>query len=98
MSTPNFLGETLLFRLVDDFASFGRCLGELCIGDASYPVCFYSARDGVLDIGNSPFNVCIDVGAVLEGTVAFWVEGAILQHYIIHVAERLLSTDDNVPT
>ena len=35
----------------------------------------------------------IDVGAILEGTVALLVEGAIHQGDVVHVAERLLATD-----
>ena len=64
----------LLFRMVDDFTCSLRCLGKLCVGYASHFVCLDSSGDRVLDIGDTSLNLCIDVGAILEGTVAFLIK------------------------
>ena len=48
--------------------------------------------DRVLDVRNAPFDVSL-YGAVLESTVAFLVEGTVLQDEIRGIAKRLLPTD-----
>lgn len=68
-------------------------LWQFSICYASHFVCLDSSGDRVLDIGDTSLDLCIDVGAILEGTVAFLIKGAILQSYMVHVAERLLAAD-----
>ena len=83
----------LLFRMVDDFTCSLRRLGKLCIGYASYFVGLDSSGNRVLDIGDASLDVCIDVHAILKGTVAFLVKGAVFEGDMVHIAERLLTAD-----
>ena len=79
--------------MVDDFTCSLWGFGKLGVGYASHFVCLDSSGNRVLDIGNASLDVCIDVHAILKGTVAFLVKGAIFQCHMIHVAERLLAAD-----
>ena len=47
----------------------------------------------ILDIGDTALDMSIDVGTVLESTVAFLVESAVFQYHMIHIAERLFAAD-----
>ena len=83
----------LLFRMVDDFTCSLWGLGKLGVGYASHFICLDSSGNRVLDVGDASLDVSIDVHAILKGTVAFLVKGAIFQCYIVHIAERLLAAD-----
>ena len=83
----------LLFRMVDDFACSLRRLGKLCVGYASHFVSLDSSGNRVLDIGDASLDVCIDVHAILKGTVAFLIEGAVFECDMVHIAEWLLAAD-----
>ena len=49
-------------------------------------------RRGVLDVGDGTADVGLQ-GAVLEGTVARRVEGTVLQHQVVGIAQRLFTGD-----
>ena len=83
----------LLFRMVDDFTCSLWRLGKLCIGYASHFISLDSSGNRVLDIGDASLDVCIDVHAILKGTVAFLIEGAVFEGDMVHIAEWLLAAD-----
>ena len=83
----------LLFRMVDDLTCSLRRLGKLCVGYASHFISLDSSGNRVLDIGDSSLDVCIDVRAILKGTVAFLVKGAVFECDMVHIAEWLFAAD-----
>ena len=42
---------------------------------------------------DASLDVCIDVHAILKGTVAFLIEGAVFECDMVHIAEWLLAAD-----
>ena len=68
-------------------------LGKFSISDASHLVGHNLARDWVLDVGDITLDAGVDILAILESTIAFCIEGTILEHHILHIAERLLAAD-----
>ena len=79
--------------MVDDFTCSLRCFGKLSVGYASHFVCLDSSGNRVLDIGDTSLDVCIDVRAILKGTVAFLVKGAVFECDMVHISEWLLAAD-----
>lgn len=82
-----------LFRFISDFTCTLWRFGKLSISYASHFVCLDSSGNRILDIGDASLDLCIDVGTILEGTVAFLIKGTIFQSNMVHVAERLLAAD-----
>lgn len=67
--------------------------GKLCIGHTTNLIGYDTPRDRILDIGNRALDVCVNVGAILKGTVTSRVKGAVHKRDVIHVAQGLFSTD-----
>ena len=70
----------------------GRLLYVLVDYHFAYAVCHDAARCGVLYALDVSANVRLE-GGVFEGAVAFGVEGAVLKHQVLGVAQRLLARD-----
>lgn len=66
---------------------------KLVISNRPNSVGHYTARNWVLDIGDSTPYVGVDIGAVFKSTVASGIESAIFEHDIVHITQRLLATD-----
>ena len=70
----------------------GRLLYVLVDYHFAYAVSHDAARCGVLYALDVSADVRLE-GGVFEGSVAFGVEGAVLKHQILGVAQRLLARD-----
>lgn len=70
----------------------GRLLNVLVDYYFAYAVCHDFARCRVLYALDVSADVCLE-GGIFEGAVAFGVEGAILKHEVLGIAQRLLARD-----
>lgn len=70
----------------------GRSRYVLVYGDRAYLICHDAARCRILDVGDASSYVGLQ-RAVFKGAVAVGSEGAVFQHEVMGIAQRLLTRD-----